>query len=152
MSPFRLRLFLLFTALFSVLGLSASAQTSTRIANDAPIINFRLPTFSPEGFRQWLVRGSEARLLSAKEIDIHELTLTIFSGDAQDRIETMILSPEAKVHTESQTVSGPDTIRVIRDDLEASGADWTYDHREKRIVMKKNVRVTFRAELKNFLQ
>lgn len=131
---------------------SASAQTTTRIANDAPIVNFRLPTFTPEGFRQWLVRGSEARLLSAKEIDIRELTLTVFSGDAQDRIDTMILSPAAHVVTDTQLVSGPSTIRVIRDDLEASGSQWTYDHREKRIIMKQNVRVTFRAELKNFLQ
>lgn len=131
---------------------SAPAQTTTRIATDAPIVNFRLPTFTPEGFRQWLVRGSEARLISTKEIDIRELTLTVFTGDASDRIETMILSPNAKVLTDTQVVSGPSTIRVIRDDLDATGADWTYDRKEKRVSMRKNVRVTFRAELKNFLQ
>ncbi len=67
----RLR-FLLVAALLTS-GSAASAQSTTRIANDAPIVNFRLPTFTPEGFRQWLVRGSEARLVSAKEIDIREL-------------------------------------------------------------------------------
>ena len=130
----------------------APAQTTTRIATDAPIVNFRLPTFTPEGFRQWLVRGTEARLMSAKEIDIRELTLTVFSGDAQDRIDTMILSPNAKVLTDTQVVSGTGAIRVIRDDLEATGTLWTYDHREKRVSMQQKVRVTFRAELKNFLQ
>ena len=130
----------------------APAQTTTHIATDAPIVNFRLPTFTPDGFRQWLVRGSEARLVSMKEIDIHELTLTVFSADESDRIETMILSPDAKVMTDSQIVSGKSTIRVIRDDLDATGADWTYDHKEKRVSMRQNVRVTFRAELKNFLQ
>lgn len=130
----------------------APAQSTTRIATDAPIVNFRLPTFTPEGFRQWLVRGTEARLVSAKEIDIRELTLTVFSGDEHDRIDTMLLSPLAKVFTDTQVVSGPDSIRVIRDDLEASGKQWTYDHREKRVSMQQKVRVTFRAELKNFLQ
>jgi len=149
--PMRHRFPALAAALCALIA-SLPAQTTTRIANDAPIVNFRLPTFTPEGFRQWLVRGSEARLLSAREIDIRELTLTVFSGDAQDRIDTMILSPAARVVTDTQLVSGPDTIRVIRDDLEASGSQWTYDHREKRIIMKKNVRVTFRAELTNFLQ
>lgn len=132
--------------------MSATAQSTTRIATDAPIVNFRLPTFTPEGFRQWLVRGTEARLVSAKEIDIRELTLTVFSGDESDRIDTMILSPLAKVLTDTQVVTGPGTIRVIRDDLEATGTQWTYDHREKRVSMQQKVRVTFRAELKNFLQ
>lgn len=144
--------FLLGAALACALGSSLPAQTTTRIANDAPIVNFRLPTFTPEGFRQWLVRGTEARLVSAKEIDVRELTLTVFSGDAQDKIETMILSPEAKVLTDTQTVSGPGAIRVINDELEASGTQWTYSHREKRVSMQHKVRVTFRAELKNFLQ
>lgn len=147
----RIRLSALATA-FCLLGGALSAQTTTRIANDAPIVNFRLPTFTEDGFRQWLVRGSEARLVSSKEIDIRELTLTVFSADAQDRIETMILSPQAKVLTDTQVASGPGTIRVIRDDLEATGSKWTYDHKEKRVSMQKNVRVTFRAELKNFLQ
>lgn len=134
------------------LGSSAPAQSTTRIATDAPIVNFRLPTFTPQGYRQWLVRGTEARLISTKEIDIRELTLTVFTGDESDRIETMILSPTAKVLTEPQIVSGSGTIRVIRDDLDATGTDWTYSHQEKRVSMRKNVRVTFRAELKNFLQ
>jgi len=128
------------------------AQTSTRIANDAPIVNFRLPTFTPEGFRQWLVRGTEARLINSKEIDIRELTLTVFSGDVSDRIETMLLSPQAKVLADQQVASGTGSIRVINDTLEATGEQWTYDHREKRISMRKNVHVTFRAELKNLLQ
>lgn len=137
---------------FLVVATLAPAQSTTRIATDAPIVNFRLPTFTPEGFRQWLVRGTEARLVSTKEIDIRELTLTVFTADATDRIETMILSPSAKVLTDSQVVSGAGTIRVIRDDLDATGANWTYDHKEKRVSMRRNVRVTFRAELKNFLQ
>lgn len=137
--------------LLSVAAL-APAQTTTRIATDAPIVNFRLPTFTSEGYRQWLVRGTEARLISAKEIDIRELTLTVFTGDAQDKIETMILSPAAKVLVDAQVVSGDGTIRVINDEFEATGSQWTYAHKEKRISMQQKVRVTFRAELKNFLQ
>ncbi|MBX3736012.1 MAG: LPS export ABC transporter periplasmic protein LptC [Candidatus Didemnitutus sp.] len=130
----------------------SSAQTTTRIANDAPIVNFRLPTFTPDGFRQWLVRGTEARLVSSQEIDIRELTLTVFTADAQDRIDTMLLSPTAVVRTDTQIATGQSTIRVLTDTLEATGEQWTYDHREKRVSMRKNVRVTFRAELKNLLQ
>lgn len=144
--------FLAVAAVACALAGSLPAQTTTRIANDAPIVNFRLPTFTPDGFRQWLVRGTEARLVSSKEIDIRELTLTVFTADSQDRIDTMLLSPAAIVYTDTQIATGPSTIRVLTDALEATGEQWTYDHREKRVSMRKNVRVTFRAELKNLLQ
>lgn len=131
---------------------AAHAQVSTRISSDAPIVNFRLPTFTADGFREWLVRGSEARMHSMKDIDVRELTLTIFTGDASEKIQTMILSPVAKVLPDEQTVTGPETIRVINDEFEATGTDWRYDHREKRISINQNVRVAFRAQLKNVLQ
>ncbi|MBI2516720.1 MAG: hypothetical protein HYV95_07360 [Opitutae bacterium] len=130
----------------------ASAQSSTSISGSAPIINFRLPTFTPDGHRSWLIRGSEARFATPKEIDVKQLTLTIFSGDETDRIETMLLSPAAKVLPEPQIATGDDVIRVIDDHFEASGAQWRYEHREKRVSIAKNVRVVFRAELKDFLK
>lgn len=129
-----------------------AAQVSTRVASDAPIVNFRLPTFTAAGHRDWLVRGSEARMPSLKEVDVRELTLTVFMGDEAGTIDTMLLAPIAKVLTEPQTVSGPDTIRVINKEFEATGREWLYDHREKRISIAKNVRVTFRAQLTNLLQ
>jgi hypothetical protein len=131
---------------------AAAGQVTTRITSDAPIVNFRLPTFTAEGHREWLVRGSEARMPSLQEVDVRELTLTIFTGDASERIDTMILSPVAKVLTEPQVVTGSEAIRVLNDEFEASGADWRYDHRAKRISIRKDVRVAFRAELKNLLQ
>jgi hypothetical protein len=134
---------------------TASAQVSTRISSDAPIVNFRLPTFTPDGYREWLVRGTEARMHSLKDIDVRELTLTVFAGDATEKISTMILAAEAKVQPETRTVTGPASIRVISDELEASGADWRVHQPADKTVeisMRRNVRVTFRAELKNLLQ
>ena len=139
-------------AFFLAVAAPLRAQVSTEISPDAPIVNFRLPTFTPEGYRAWLVRGSEARMISKLEIDVRELTMTVFTGDATGRIETMLLSPQARVFPTTQTVTGDSTIRVIDDEFEATGAQWRYDHREKRVFIAKDVRVTFRAELKNLLQ
>lgn len=124
----------------------------TEVSSDRPVINFRLPTFTPEGYRSWLVRGSEARFAGPNQIDVTELTLTIFTGRADDKIETMILSPAARVRPDEALVTGPGTIRVINDDFEASGSDWRYVHKEKRVSINRNVHVTFRAELKDFLK
>lgn len=130
----------------------AVLAATTQVAPDRPIVNFRLPTFNPAGFRQWLVRGSEARIHDRNDIAINGLTLTVFSGNAADRIETMLLSPVARVAPEDQVISGPGTIRVIDDEFEASGSDWRYAHQDRFISINQNVRVTFRAELKNLLQ
>lgn len=130
----------------------AAIAATTQISTDKPVINFRLPTFTPEGFRSWLVRGTEARFSARNQIDITGLTLTIFTGTAEDRIETMILSPAARVLPDEALVTGPGTIRVISDEFEASGSDWRYTHKEKRVSIRQNVHVTFRAELKDFLK
>ena len=137
--------------LLLLLPVAAFAAT-TQVSTDQPIINFRLPTFTPEGYRSWLVRGSEARFTDKNQVEIKELTLAIYSGTADDRIETMLLSPVARVQPEQELVSGPGTIRVINDDFEASGTNWRYTHRDKRVSINQNVHVTFRAELKDFLK
>jgi lipopolysaccharide export system protein LptC len=143
----------LLCALAALLAAGAlPAQSDTQVATNAPILNFRLPTFTPDGHRQWLIRGSKVVFQSKSEIDVSELALTIFSGDAQDRIETMMLSPVARVSTADQTAAGPDTIRVISDNFEATGLGWRYDHREKKVSLSRRVRVTIRSELKDLLK
>ena len=125
---------------------------NTQVSSDKPIINFRLPTFTPEGHRSWLVRGSEAVLADKNQIDVKGLTLSIFSGKSDEKVETMILSPAARVLPAEATATGSDTIRVINDEFEATGSDWKYAHKEKQVNIAKNVRVVFNAELKDFLK
>ena len=130
----------------------AVAAATTQVSTDKPVINFRLPMFTPDGHRAWLVRGTEARFTAANQIDLTGLTLTIFTGQADDRIETMILSPDARVRPDEQVVTGDGTIRVINDQFEAAGTGWRFAHREKKVSINKNVRVTFRAEFKDLLK
>jgi hypothetical protein len=142
-----------FLLLLGLVALPAFGQSSTQISPDAPILNFRLPTYTAQGgFRAWLVRGSEARVLGPNDIDIKELTLTIFTGDARDRIETMILSPVAKVAPQGQVATGDSAIRVINDNFEASGTGWRYEHKEKKVSIARHVRVVLHSEFKDLLK
>ena len=131
---------------------AAALAANTQISADRPIINFRLPAMNPEGFRAWLVRGSEARYANENRIDVKELTLSVFSGKADEKVETLILSPVAVVHPADAIVTGPENIRVINDQFEASGTDWRYAQKEKKVSIAKHVRVTFQAQLKNYLK
>ena len=131
------------------------AETSTRVNQQAPIINFSLPTFTnPDGFRDMLIRGSEAWMTDQSSIDVKELSLTVFRGDATNRIDTMILSPSAHVQTHEQVITGESTLRVINlnDGFEATGEGWKYTRKTKTVVLAKKVRVVLRAEFKNLLK
>ena len=119
----------------------------------------------PEGFRSWLVRGSEAWMPGSNTIDVKELSLTVFSGDASNRIDTMLLSPIAHVLTDQKIATGTSTVRVInlRDGFEASGENWRFAYKDQpvtvpeknrvvTVTLAKKVRVTLRAEFKNYLK
>jgi hypothetical protein len=135
----------------ATLALGANTQLST----DKPVINFRLPWFTPDGYRAWMVRGSEARYADENRIGIKDLTLSIFTGLADEKVSTLILSPNAVVHPNDSVVTGSTSIRVINDQLEATATDWRYTRVGKnnfKVSMGKNVRVTFQAEFKDFLK
>lgn len=138
--------------LLSLLPVAAAWAANTQLSADRPVINFRLPAFTSEGHRAWLVRGSEARFARENLIGIKELTLTVFSGRADEKVDTLILSPTAEVHPAEGVVTGSDTIRVINDQFEASGLSWRYAHKAKKVSIGRNVRITFRAEFKDYLK
>ena len=128
------------------------------ISPDKPIVNFRLPNFTPDGFRSWLVRGSEAYYLpKANQIDVKELSLSVFSGKNDGKLVTMMLSPSAKVFPSEAIVTSDSALRVINDEYEATGTGWRFsytDNKKKdyKITVTKKVRVTFSAETKDLLK
>ena len=133
-------------------GAAPASAANTQVSSDRPIINFRLPTFTPDGHRSWLVRGSEAVMSGPNQVDVKGLTLSVFSGKSDEKVETMILSPTARVLPAESVMTGDGTIRVINDEFEATGSDWHYAHKEKRVIIAKDVRVVFNTELKDFLK
>lgn len=138
--------------LLGLVPAAAAWAATTQISTDKPIVNFRLPTYTPEGYRAWLVRGTEARFFGDNQIDIKELTLSIFSGQADEKVDTLILSPSAVVQQNDSIATGSGIIRVIGDQFEASGSLWRYEHRTKKITINRNVRVILHAEFKDYLK
>lgn len=131
---------------------AVALAANTQLSAEKPIINFRLPLFNPEGYRAWMIRGSEARYENTNVIGITDLTLSIFSGKADEKVDTLILSPNAVINRAESVASGPTNIRVINDQLEASGIGWSYAHKDKKVSITKHVRVVFRAEFKDLLK
>ena len=131
--------------------LRAADEHSTVFAVDAPVINFRVPTFTREGFRSWLLCGAEGRYVNANELAVTDLSLTVFAGDAANRVDSVFLSPAATAFLNAAQVRGPGLLRLVATDFEATGEDWLYDHHQKKVSIRKNVRVVFHAPLKSLL-
>ncbi len=143
---------------FSVAGslavlflVSAAIGFSQPVTATTPVQNFKLPTFTPEGYRSMLLLGSSATVAPGV-INLTEMNLTLFSGDAASKVETVILSPVAAVSPDSGQVSGDSTVRMIRDDIEITGTGWTYDHRQKKVSITRNARIVYRAQMPDLLK
>jgi hypothetical protein len=118
---------------------------------NSPVENFRLPTFTKEGNRSMLLQGSQA-LVGTNEVELQGMTLTIFTGDAANTVETVILSPLATIRLDREQVQGESTVRVIRDDIEITGQGWSYDHGGKKVSITRNARIVFQAQLPDILK
>jgi len=137
------------------LGLLSLAFNPGHAAENAPsepAKNFILPTFTREGYYSMRLCGSEARMLTLRLLELDDMNLTVFSGDASNRVDSVLLSPIARVSLDEDIARGPGTIRLIRDDLDLTGEQWTYNHAKKSISIAKDVRVVFHSELKDLLK
>lgn len=122
------------------------------IKTSAPIRDFRLPAFDKNGKRSTYMRAGEASIISATRIDVKDMQFTLFTKDGTGSFDTVILAPSATFITDKQFVSGTESVRLIRENLEVSGEQWSYSHPEKRVLIAKNARVTFQDELKDIIK
>jgi len=138
--------------IFGVLAVVCVAFLAHADDAAAPARNWVLPLYTDEGFHTMTARGSEAHVTTDRRFDVIDFNLTLFTGDASNRVETVILSPAATFLPDAREAHGEKSVRLVRDDLEASGTRWVYWHNQKKISLDGNVRVTFRAELKGLLK
>ena len=138
-------------ALVCILG-TACACTAKDITFETPARNWALPLFSKEGYHTLTLRGSSATPVGTDRIDVSDINITVFSGDASAKVETVVLSPAATFLFNERFAKGPTEVRLIRDDLEVSGAGWSYDFREKKVSIARNTRVVFYSALPDILK
>lgn len=118
----------------------------------APALNWVAPLFTKDNHRSMTLRGAKASFPTTSEVEVVDLNLMVFSGDALNRVETILLSPAATFLPRQNLARGDAGVRVIRDDLEAAGLHWTYDHAQKKVSLHGRVRIVFNAEINGLLK
>jgi len=134
--------------LFACCGFTGAVAAETL----APAINWVAPLFTKDNFRSMTVRGARASFPSNNEVAVLDLSLTVFSGDATSKVETVILASTATFLPRESLARGETGVRVIRDDLEAAGDHWSYHHAQKKVSLTGRVRIVFNAEFTNLLK
>ena len=97
-----------------------------------PAKNWVLPLFTKEGFRQMTLRGDEVRPITGDRVDIVGMNFTVFSGGPEAKVDSVLLSPRATFLINEKIARGDDSVRLVRDDVEVTGFDWTYYYAEKK--------------------
>jgi hypothetical protein len=140
----------------SLLLLAAAGPCASLLAAPieagAPIKYFSLPVFTNEGFRSMLLKGNEAVLVGTQRIDVTDMTLTVFTGKADNRVDTVMTSTLASFFPQEKRAEGDKGVRIIRDDVDMTGTRWKYDHPGKKVVIDGNVRVIFPTQLVDILK
>ncbi len=136
-------------------GAYAASPIASSAPADQPVVakNWGLPLFTKEGHRTMTLRGTEARTLSADRIDIIDLNITTFTGDATAKVDSILLCRElSSFFPNEKLVRGDSSVRLVRDDIEVTGENWTYDHAAKKVSLARNARVTFKTSLPDILK
>jgi hypothetical protein len=147
--------FILPVLLASAVAVTSAAQTAAparKLKPSAPVKDFRLPTFDQAGKRATFLKAGEALFVTSTRIDVKDMNFTLFTKDGTGAFDTLLIAPSATFLTDQQIVSGRDSVRLLRVNIEVTGEQWSYHHVEKRVLIGKNVRVTFQDELKDIIQ
>ena len=102
--------------LFVGLPFSLNAEESY-----TPAKNWVANLFTNEGYHSMTARGTEMRMITAHEFQVIDLSLTIYSGDAGEKLDTILLSPAATFLPDAKTARGEKSVRFIGENIEASG-------------------------------
>ena len=118
----------------------------------SPALNWVLPLFTKEGFRSMILRGDKVYSAGPDRIDVENLWIAVYSGDRAQRVTGVLMSPAASYYPRENRAGGSGAVRLIRDDGEISGEDWTYGRAGEKVSIRRNARVTFREELADMLK
>ncbi|HEY1848795.1 MAG TPA: hypothetical protein VGG37_06300 [Opitutaceae bacterium] len=130
-----------------------AAAAFAQDANLAPAAHgWTLPLFTKEGYRQMTLRGDEIQQVSANRVDITGMTVTVFSGDAAAKVDSVLMSPAATFLTGERIAKGDGPVRLVRDDIEVSGKGWTYLYDQKKVLILSHAHVVFHASLPDILK
>lgn len=139
-------------AFCAALALLPALRAQDAAAVAPPAHNWTLPLFTREGFRQMTLTGDEVKPVSQDRVDISGMTVTVFSGKADAKVDSVLLSPAATFLINEKIARGDGAVRLVRDDVDVSGEGWEYIYDQKKVLISRHTHVVFHSPLPDLLK
>jgi lipopolysaccharide export system protein LptC len=138
-----------FIALFLLIVNQETLADTKGFIPDAPIINFKIPMFTQEGYQSWYIHGDEGIYINEEQIDILGMQLMIFSADKHECLQTTIESPKATIIPYENKAKSNNKIQATGNGYRLSGKNWIWSGKLKKITINQNVKIIFDQPLTN---
>lgn len=133
--------------------LALAALAFGQLEPNAPITNFKLPLFNESGYRSWYLKGNEGLYVAGgKEVQIKDMVLQEYSGDARDEVIGQITSPSARFQIKPRIASGPGSIHVDNNLFSLDGEDWIWQGQQNALTINRRVKVVIQGEIGDLIQ
>lgn len=136
----------------SLLLATATAGLSVTIESSAPIINFQIPRFSPEGKQILLLKGAKGWRFSDGHYEIQDMFLHYFGTPKETGPATILKSGLARFHPDKQQAEGEKGVEIHRGDIDMWGDRWTYDNNARKVVIDGHVKVIFPSQVGDLIK
>ena len=130
-----------------VVALLLQQRCAADMTPSAPVRHFRMPRFGKDGYKVWDFSGREGHYISREHIEVIDMTLRVFSGDARGVVETQIKSPEAVLFIQRSYAHSPQQLSIEGIGYHVEGRDWIWDGKQKKIIVQEDVHVVFDQRL-----
>lgn len=136
----------------ALLGAGSLTGSSADLVIAPSVRNWGEAFFSKEGFHTMTLSGAEMRPINKDQVDVTDVTIVVWTRDAAPKVDTTIVSPEASYILSRKYAFGKKAVRVVRDDVDITGEDWTYEYAQNKVSIAKHVRVVFKAAVPDILK
>ena len=133
------------TFLCGIQILSAQPEPNTAIRD------FTIPQFDEEGRPLSMLKGKELRRQPKDEATVLEMDLQTYAMARPGTTELRLRSSSARFFLKSNRATSDQPIQVDGPDYEITGRGWSWNGRERKVLINHDVRSTFDATLTDFL-
>lgn len=107
------------------------------------IKRFALEQRNPEtGELQAMLRGEAAKVVTVNRTEITNMAIEIMNGD---KINLILTSPQCNYWHLEGRLSTNHSVKVLRDDMEIDAQNMEWDYKERKGVLRNNVRVVLKG-------
>ena len=134
-------------ALLFLCFLLCSTVLQSQITPHSALKNFKLPKYNENSYRAYTLSGIEGIYDKNGFFTVNSAELAIYSGDADQILQTQIITDHANFDLKEDTAYGDSFIEIKDDEFYLKGQSWKLDMKNKRITIEREGMIRFYQDL-----